>query len=274
MDRRRILIALVIALAVSVGATFVFYKKINSARNARPETRKVVAAKEALRAGTQLSADNLILIDWPINLPLQDSFSKVEDVVGRPLLVPLTANQPVLNSILALPGSGLGLTVRIPEGMRAVSVRSNDVVGVAGFLYPGSHVDVLVTFKPPDSTEQITRTVLQNAEVVTAGQRIEADPQGKPETVNVVTLLLNPADSEKLVLAQSQGNIQFVLRNGMDATVATVPGVTPSDLGSNPNKPPKVKPVVARTAPKPAEFYTVETIAGTQRSTEKFEAKN
>ena len=269
MDNRRVALALVIALVVSAGATFVFYSKVRKSRDAQPKTTKVVAAKDVLRAGTQLSEDNVALIDWPLNIPLQGAYTKVEDVVGRPLIQPVAANQPILESSLALPGSGLGLTVRIPEGMRAVSVSSNAVVGVAGFLYPGSHVDVLVTYRPPDQQNPITQTVLQNVEVLSAGQKIEADPRGNPETVNVVTLLLNPIDSEKLVLATSQGSIHFVLRNGVDTASTTTPGVSVSELMTGKPKP---KPVVrvAKVAKAP-NFYVVETISGTKKSTEKFE---
>ncbi|HYD16392.1 MAG TPA: Flp pilus assembly protein CpaB [Candidatus Nanoarchaeia archaeon] len=271
MDNRRIVIALLIALVVSGGATFLIYSRIRKAREARGDTFKVVAAKDQLRAGTQLSADNVALIEWPNTLPLKDSFSKVEDVVGRPVLIPVAANQPILASSVALAGSGLGLTVRIPEGMRAVSVRSNDVVGVAGFLYPGSHVDVLVTYRPPEQNEQITRTVLQNVEVASAGQKIEPDPQGKPETVHVVTLLLSPIDSEKLLLAEALGNIQFVLRNGVDAGTAQTPGISASELGSGVKpKPPRRTPIAAKTVKLP-EFYAVETITGGKRLVDKFE---
>jgi pilus assembly protein CpaB len=271
MDNRRVALALVIALVVSAGATFLFYSKVKGSQSAKPQTTKVVAAKDVLRAGTQLSADNVALIDWPQNITLQGSYTKIEDVVGRPLIQPVAANQPILESSLALPGSGLGLTVRIPEGMRAISVSSNAVVGVAGFLYPGSHVDVLVTYRPPDEQNPITQTVLQNVEVLSAGQKIEADPQGKPETVGVVTLLLNPVDSEKLVLATSQGTIHFVLRNGVDTASTTTPGITVTELmtGKPKLKPPVIKKVAKVT--KPANFYVVETISGTKKSTEKFE---
>ncbi len=272
MDNRRIALALVIALLVSGVATAVFYSKVRKQRDAQPKTSKIVAAKDVLRAGTQLSAENVALIDWPQNIPLQGAYSKVEDVLGRPLIQPIAANQPILESALAQPGSGLGLTVRIPEGMRAVSVSSNVVVGVAGFLYPGSHVDVLVTYRPPDEPTPITQTVLQNVEVLSAGQKIEADPQGKPETVNVVTLLLNPVDAEKVVLATSQGSIQFVLRNGVDTNSTTTPGIGVAELMTG--KPKPIKPVVkiAKAAPKPpTSFYVVETISGATKSTEKFE---
>jgi pilus assembly protein CpaB len=270
MDSRRIALALVIALAVSAIATTFFYTKIRKQRDAQPTVNKIVAAKDVLRSGTQLSNDNVVLIDWPSNIPLQGAYKNLNDVVGRPLIQPVAANQPILESVLAQPGSGLGLTVRIPEGMRAVSVRSNDVVGVAGFLYPGSHVDILVTYKPPDEPNPVTQTVLQNVEVLSAGQKIEPDPQGKPEAVNVVTFLLNPLDSEKLILATSQGSIQFVLRNGVDTNSTTTPGISVAELMTG--KPKPLKPVVkVAKAAKPASFYVVETISGATKSTEKFE---
>jgi pilus assembly protein CpaB len=270
MENRRIVIALLIAVTISAGASFFFWQKIKKSQDAKPKVNKIVAAKEVLRAGSQLTQDNVVLIDWPVNIPLQGAFTTVEPVVGRPLIQAVAANQPILEGSLAQPGSGLGLTVRIPEGMRAVSVRSNDVVGVAGFLYPGSHVDVLVTYKAPDDPSIITRTVLQNVEILSAGQRIEADPQGKPETVNVVTLLLNPVDSEKLVLATSQGAIQFVLRNGVDGGNTVTPGISVSELVAG-SKPKVDKPKVKVAAVRPPNFYVVETIAGDKKSSEKFD---
>jgi pilus assembly protein CpaB len=132
-------------------------------------------------------------------------------------------------------------------------------------------VDVLVTYRPPDEPNPITQTVLQNVEILSAGQKIEADPQGKPETVNVVTLLLNPVDSEKLVLATSQGSIQFVLRNGVDTNSTTTPGISVTELMTGKPKPPKAIMKMARAAVKPPSFYVVETINGSTKSTEKFE---
>src|SRR5438093_12555100 len=124
---------------------------------------------------------------------------KVEDVICHPRLYALGSKEPVLKRNLGLEGSGIGLSGRIPPGMRATAVRSNEIVGVAGFLYPGSHVDVLVTYTPPGGNNvPVTETVLQDVEVLTAGQTTEPDPQGKPQPVNVVTILLNPDDSQRL----------------------------------------------------------------------------
>jgi pilus assembly protein CpaB len=209
-------------------------------------------------------------------MPVGGAFTKVEDVIGRSVIYPINEHQPILDHDVALAGSGIGLTVKIPEGMRAVSVRSNDVVGVAGFLYPGSHVDVLVTSKVENSPNPQTQTVLANVEVLTAGQKIEPDPTGKPETVNVVTLLLKPEDGEKLVLASSQGSIQFVLRNGADQNSPDTKPVDMTDLMTGAKKPVVEKKKVAVSKPPvhveklPVVYYEVETISGTKRSVDKF----
>jgi pilus assembly protein CpaB len=278
MDARRIGIALVLALVLSGGATYFLYTRLRGTQ-ARPEVTKIVAAAHAVPAGAAIKVDDVALIDWPLNIPLAGSFSKVDDVVGRALIYPLGEKEPVLQRDLAEPGSGIGLSVKIPPGMRATSIRSNEIVGVAGFLFPGSHVDVLDTYTPPGGGGgPITETVLQNVEVITAGQKIQPDPQGKPETVSVVTLLLTPKDSEKLLLASSQGNVQFVLRNGADTDQVKTPAVSLADL-MGVVKPPT--PVVTRTsrarAPKvvptatpPPDFYTIEIIQGKERSEQKF----
>jgi pilus assembly protein CpaB len=178
---------------------------------------KLVAAAKELPMGVTLSAKEVVLIDWPSDVPLAGTFSKADDVVGHPLVQSIGANEPIFKRDLGVEGSGIGLAAKIPPGMRATAVRSNEIVGVAGFLFPGSHVDVLATYSVPGTAGSITQTVLQDVEVITAGQTIEPDPQGKPQEVNVVTLLLTPEDSQKLQLASTQGNIQFVLRNGTDA---------------------------------------------------------
>lgn len=159
--------------------------------------------------------------------------------------------------------------------VRAASVRSNEIVGVAGFLYPGSRVDVLATYNLPGTAGSLTQTVLQDVEVLTAGQTIEPDPQGKPEQVNVVTLLVSPEDSQKLQLASTQGTIQFVLRNGadkkdvdlhptrVDQLIATAkppePLASPRKVGKRPTPPP-AKPV-----------YVLEVIQGTKHTVHKFD---
>ncbi|MGB8886011.1 MAG: Flp pilus assembly protein CpaB [Candidatus Korobacteraceae bacterium] len=269
MNPRRLVFALAVALLLSGAVTLFISHKLGN-RSAAVETQKVVAASRAVQSGEVLKAESLTVIDWPKSLMPQGTFTKTEEVVGRSAIYPLSSGQPLLLSQLAAPGSGIGLTVKIPEGMRAVSVRSDEVVGVAGFLFPGSHVDVLVTIKSDKVPNPATEIVLQDAEVLTAGQNTEPDPQGKPQTVNVVTLLLTPQDSEKLVLASSQGSIEFVLRNGADrGQVKAVPIQIASLAGAEPAR----KEPVVRTGPRAPvkEPYVVETISGDKRTTSQFE---
>lgn len=284
MDTRRIAIALVLALVLSGVATYFVYSRLKSQAAAQPQTRKIVVSARALPAGGVLKAEDLTLGDWPVNLPLTGSFAKADEVVGRSMVYPVQEKQPILESDLAAPGSGLGLTAKIPPGMRATSVRSNEVVGVAGFLYPGSRVDVLATLRPEGSNSVVTQTILQDVEVITAGQRIQPDPKGEPQTVNVVTLLLNPEDSEKLLLASTQATIQFVLRSGADKEKVKTRPVsmeelvtgqkkeTPSPEEGKKSRRAKVARVgTPKAPPKPPDFYTVEVIQGEKRSVEKFE---
>jgi pilus assembly protein CpaB len=239
-----------------------------------PAMIKIVATVHAAPAGVVLKAEDVTLVEWPSTLPLTGSFAKLDDVVGRPLLYPLGEREPVLARDVADVGAGIGLTVRIPPGMRATSVRSDEIVGVAGFLFPGSHVDILATFSVPGIPTPITQTILQKVEVLTAGQKVQPDPQGKPETVTVVTVLLNPEDSQKLLLASAQGRIQFVLRSGNDQEIVKTRAISMEELAGGPLKKTievvRVKPKPKVELPKPPEFYTVEIIHGDKRTTEKF----
>ena len=262
------------AALLSLGIAFFFSKKL-SIRRARAATTQIVTTTGELPSGITLAAKDVTLVDWPSDFPLQGSYSKAEDVIGHPLLNALGSKEPILKRNLGLEGSGIGLSGRIPPGMRATAVRSNEIVGVAGFLYPGSHVDVLVTYTPPGGNNiPVTETVLQDVEVLTAGQTTEPDPQGRPQTVNVVTLLLNPEDSQRLQLASMQGGIQFVLRSGVDQKSVNLKPTRLDQLVAS-EKPPVVVPPSTKKAPKRIEpsrptIYVLEVIQGTKRSVEKF----
>lgn len=244
------------------------------ANTTRPQTTQIVAAAKDLPAGIPLTADDVTMINWPADTPLPGSFSKPDAVLGRPLIYALGTKEPLVDRDLAVQGSGIGLAVKIPPGMRATSVRSNEIVGVAGFLYPGSHVDVLGTFTVPGNPNPVTQTILQNVEVLTAGQQIEPDPQGKPQTVNVVTVLLNSEDSQKLLLASTQGTIQFVLRSGADQVKTTPMPIRLDQLLGGPAQPTIAKPLKARAArtppPKPPDVFVMEVIRGESLSVQKF----
>jgi pilus assembly protein CpaB len=258
---------------LAIGVTFALYRTLRKNAGGRADITQVVVAARDLPAGVVLTAEDVKLTGWPTGTTLPGSFSKIDDVANHALIYPMGAKEPVLERNLAAQGSGLGLSVKIPTGMRATSVRSNEVVGVAGFLYPGSHVDVLATFALPGSANPVTQTILQDVEVLTAGEQIEPDPQGKPQTVNVVTLLLNGEDSEKLLLASTQGTIQFVLRNSADETKAPVAPTSLNQLVSASPQTAPPAPITAKSsAPKTAasDASGLEIIRGNTRSVEKF----
>ena len=185
----------------------------------------------------------------------------------------------LLESKLAPKGTGAGLPPIIPTGKRALSIRANEIIGVAGYVLPGTHVDVVLSGTPPGSNEAITKIVLQNVEVVSAAQDIQKDAEGKPKTVTVVTLLATPEDIEKLTSASSQGQFQLALRNPLDAEEAKTRGVQLSQLirGGTPTPPPAARArrtasvVAAPPAPPPvAPAVNIEVIKGDQRSVVKF----
>ncbi len=271
MNPRRLLVALLVALLLSGAVTYFFTRRINGRTKKTPvqTSQKYVAAARPLQAGEVLKPENLTLVDWPAKMPLEGGFTKIEDVSGRAVIYPLSAQQPVLEGYLAVVGSGIGLTVKIPEGMRAASVRSDEVIGVAGFLFPGSHVDVLVTFRSESIPTSSTQIVLQDVEVLTVGQKIEPEPGGKAENVGVVTLLLKPEDAQKIVLASTEGTIHFVLRNGADrGRVIAVP-VRAAEISGGARLPGTAS--AARAHVTASHPYEVETIMGDKHVTSQFE---
>jgi len=163
--------------------------------------------------------------DWTGAVP-EGSLQKKEDIVGRGVISPIIGGEPVAESRLAPKGGGAGLAALIPKGMRAVAVRTNEIVGVAGFVVPGMRVDVLISGNPPGAATLggVTRTLLQNVEVLSAGQNFQKDAEGKPVSVQVVNLLVTPEQAERLSLASTQTTIQLVLRNPLDTEMAKTGG--------------------------------------------------
>ncbi len=268
MNARRIVLALLLALLISGLCTFLLARRVMRHASGRPKTQPIVTVNKAVLPGEVLKPDNLAVMDWPVSLPLQGACAHIEEAAGRAALYPITPGQPVLAEFLAAPGSGIGLTAKIPDGMRATALKSNEVSGVAGFLYPGSHVDVLVTYRSDAAPMPMTQIVLQDAEVLTAGQKIEPDPQGKPETVSVVTVLLTPEDAQRVVLASTQGTVQFVLRNPGDHSVVQDAPLDLRQLSNLGGETPAPAKSVA-VAPKP-KAYSIETIAGDKRQVNSF----
>ena len=269
MNTRRLIFALLGALVISGGCTFLLARHLTRGAGNAPPMVQYVTASTPISAGEVVKPEQLSLANWPASQHFDGAFKKISDVAGRAAVYPMDKGQMVLDKYLAAAGSGIGLTTKIPDGMRAIALKSNEVVGVAGFLFPGSHVDVLVTYRPPDGNDFITSTVLQNAQVLAVGHQIQPDPSGKPTSVDVLTILANPQDAEKVVLASTQGTIHFVLRNGGDqVSVPNVP-VQLTQLG-----PPAKTPAPTRknnAIIKKDKPYVVETIEGNKQSSVSFD---
>jgi pilus assembly protein CpaB len=269
---RRLAFAFIIALLVSGAFTFWLNQKFSKTKTPPPPPKSQYAAAAAnLEAGQALRADNLRLVDWPANVPINGAFTTVESLVGRVVLYPLAAGEPILERQLSSPGAAGGLTVKIPEGMRAISLRCDEVVCVAGFLLPGTRVDVLVTLRTSSTPEPVTSTVLQDVEVLAAGQKTQPDPDGKASTVTAVTLLVKPEDAERVVLASTQGSLHFILRNGSDRASLADPAVQLSQLsGAAPIAAATGATVHRHVQPAVLKTYSVQTTLGTKERTDSF----
>ena len=269
---RRLLTILVVAFLIASGCTFLVYRVVGSrASAAKPiVTTAIVAAATDIKIGTVLAAANLTTMEVK-GAPPKGAILKPSDAIGRGVLANIYQGEPIMDTRLAPVGSGGGLAATIPQGMRACAVKVDQVVGVAGFVTPGMKVDVLVSGVPPgpqDPTEgTITKTVLQNIAVLSAGTDIQKDAEGKPQQVQVVNLLVTPDEAQTLSLA-SNLKIQLVLRNPLDSKVETVNRAATGQLFGAPVKAQRSGVVVRKiAAPK---VFTVEVINGTKSSQEKF----
>jgi pilus assembly protein CpaB len=272
MNAKRVTTALVIALVISGLFTFWLSRRLTkTAHVATPQKQLYVAAVKALEAGEVLKPGDLQLVEWPLSASLTGGFIKIDDVAGRAVLYPLAKGEPILDRHLAVAGAGVGLSANIPTGMRAISVRSDEVVGVAGFMQPGTHVDVLLTYHSDKSPEPRTATVLQDVVILAVGQQIHPDPDSKPTSVAVVTLLLKPEDAERVVLATSLGAIHFVLRNGADREQTSHPSIGLNELaGIAAPSPSAAGPIAKLPHPKSKE-YEVVTILGDKQVVNSFD---
>ena len=272
---RRLLNILLIAFVIAAGCSYIVFRLVgNRLSGTRQTSAHVIAAATDIKLGTVLRDADLTTIEITGTLP-KGAILKKENAIGRGVISNLYLGEPVLENRLAAPGSGGGLAATIPQGMRATAVRVNEVVGVAGFVTPGMRVDVLITGNPPGgATAQgsLVRTLLQNIEVLSAGTDIQRDAEGKPLQVQVVNLLVTPAQAEILSLASNETHIQLVLRNPLDNTLNKPPGTATAQL-FNESSPPK--PVVAGhtvAKPAPSRVYLVEVFNGSKKSETKFAA--
>jgi len=276
--RMRPTLVLIVALACGAGAALMAWRYVRSqtVNNLMAETPKgrVAVASRDLPVGTVLTPGDVRTVDWPGASMPAGYISTAKLAVGRGLMRPLQENEPFLESKLAPKGAGGGLSVTIEEGMRAVSVRVDEVVGVAGFVLPGTRVDVLLTLeKAARSNEPITQVLLQNILTVAAGQQVQQDKDGKPKTVPVITLLVTPEQAETLTLAANQGRIQLALRNTLDTLPTFTTGIRMSGLfGGEPRvaSSPRRAQIVRTVTPVAEDSTVVEVYKGGARSLLKF----
>src|SRR5262245_10505228 len=175
MNRIRMLVLAGAALALSVVVTFLAYRLLNDKLKPAEDMINVVVLRQKVGLGTKLTQADVRVAQWPKSVALQGAFHDMAEVVGRGVLLPMEANEPILESKLAPKNAGAGLMTTIPEGMRAVSVKVNDVIGVAGFVVPGSRVDVILTGSMPGAQQDAAKIILQNVQVLAAGQNVDRD---------------------------------------------------------------------------------------------------
>jgi pilus assembly protein CpaB len=281
--RNRIFAVLALAVTAGGGLAFATYNYMQNApvRTVTTPTQPVVVAAADLQLASEIKADDLRIVQWPKGQAPEGAFGSPSELIGRGVVSPIVRNEPILPGKLAPKGAGAGLPPVIPPGMRAVSVRVNEVIGVAGYVLPGTRVDVLATASPTQQVQDTTtKVVLTNIPVLTAGTRLEQDKKdGKPVQVNVVTLLVSPEQAERLALASTEGKVQLALRNPLDegapetkgiktaALLGSAPMPTPSRTqlaaSARPRAPRAVAPVIIE-APAPV----VEVIRGDKRTNE------
>ncbi len=285
MDRR-FLTVLGVSLVFALVVSSVFYQM--TARSSSPSKRvestdlkDVVVTARPLGVGVMVKPADVKVVKMASSAFPKGGFSKVEDVLDRPVISNILLEEPILEGRLAAKGSGLGLAPTIPVGMRAVTVRVNDVASVAGFVLPGMRVDVLVTGRPPSADGDMTTTVLQNMLVLSAGTTIQPDARGQAIQAPTVTLLATPQQSETLTLAGNEGRLQLVLRNSSDQNVEATTGRYINELYGAPrkvaaapsNSNPAPRPIVIAAAPKPPPppppaLDQIVVIRGTQKTVE------
>jgi pilus assembly protein CpaB len=275
--RNRALILLAFALASGVLAALLALRYLRQQSAplvvAEPARSSIVVAARALPVGSVIAEQDVKTLSWQGGALPAGYMGSVAQVVGRGLLAPIEPNEPIMAGKLAAEGMGGGLNIMIDEGMRAISVAVDQVVGVAGFVLPTSRVDVLLTLPNPQQTnEPTTRIIMQNVRTLAAGQTIQQDKEGKPLPVPVVTFLVTPEQAETLALASQQGRLQLTLRNTLDTSATRTSGTRVSALmGQAVRAPgPRRAPSRPRTGAETPAQTTVEVYRGGVRSLERF----
>jgi pilus assembly protein CpaB len=278
MNRSRLLMIGGLALAVGLLVSFSVYSRLRNFAGASAYAGgvPVVVAADDIPVGSRLDVRDVHVINLPQAAVPQGAFTGTSQILGRGAILPMSKGEFILNSKLAPLNAGAGLPSMIPQGMRAVSVRVNDVVSVAGFVQPGTHVDVLATGS--EGSERQTTTVLENVLVLAVGKSLDRSATADAQTAPVITLAVSPDDAQKLALVSQEGRIQLSLRNPVDtkkggiaATRASsvYPGATP--VAATAVTKPKLHKVVTKAPAAPPAPYQVEMIRGNKKEENKFE---
>jgi pilus assembly protein CpaB len=276
MNRNRLLMIGFIALVMGAFVSFIVYRNLQSAHEPQTAgTEEVLVAADDLQVGTKIDDKDIKFVrfsssDLPVGV-----FHFKNKVIGRGVVQPIARGEFILTSKLAGENAGYGLPSLIPPGMRAVSVRVNDTTSVAGFVLPGTRVDVLLTGTPEGSNQQQTTTPLKNVAVIATGQKMERNSAGEPQNTPVITLLLSPDDAQKLTMASNQGHIQLSLRNPLDTQQEELPATRSDALYKfAPAPPPAARPKMKHVPPPVAAVapatYTVEIYRGDKKEEDKF----
>ncbi|MGA2671624.1 MAG: Flp pilus assembly protein CpaB [Terracidiphilus sp.] len=277
---RRLFTILFLAFVTASACSYLAWRTVGDRLDASrlAAGTRVVAAAEDIKLGAILTADDLKVISIAGGVPKGAILEKDKSrVIGRGVVSNLNQGEPIVESRLAVPGSGGGLAATIPSGMRACAIKVDDVVGVGGFVTPGMRVDVLISGTPPapgtPSQGTEARTILQNIEVLSAGTDIQKDGEGKPKQAQVVNLLVDPKQAETLSLASNQQvRVLLVLRNPLDTEVAEVPGAAMASLFGDSVPPrPIVRPAAAKIArPTAPRTISIVVMNGSKRTEEQF----
>src|ERR1700688_1077956 len=255
MNRSRLLMIGLFALALGAFVSLMVYKNLQGkgSSNNEPGADVIVAAGD-IQVGARIEEHDVRTARLPAPGLPGGAYSKKSQVLGRGVIIPISKGEFILPSKLAPENAGSGLPSLIPPGMRAVSVRVNEVVSNAGFVGPGTRVDILLTGTPNGSSEPQTTTVLQNVAVIASGHNLERNAAGDAQNTPVITLLASPEDAERLTLASSEGRIQLAMRNPLDTHQDAVEAVNAKGLykGGTPMVAPPRAPV------RPAKQHKVE----------------
>ena len=293
MRNKRFFVVLAGALVFGLLAAVSVNRYLSNAQAFSKDMTKVAVAKVAIPLGTKIVTEQVMMVQFPRESMPDGIFDNADKLVGRVAVVNIAAREPITDSRLAPEGTAGGLSAVIPEGYRAMTVKVDDVVGISGFIMPGTLVDVVVVITPEDASRgagPISKIVLQNIKVLANGQNIDKpENQRDVNSVKAVTLQVTPEQAEKLALATSEGRLQLVMRNSIDqgdeettgvnkqkllggerAMPAPEPGSLKSEQPKSEMKPKPVRrvsvePEAKRAAPPAPPRASVEVIEGAKK---------